>query len=30
VVLMSDEYENNPELTDWLDFEEDFYDYKTV
>ena len=30
VALMSDEYENNPELTDWLDFEEDFYDYKTV
>jgi len=30
VVLMEQEYENNPELTDWLDFEEDFYDYKTV
>jgi hypothetical protein len=30
VALMSDEYENNPELTDWLNFEEDFYDYKTV
>jgi predicted DNA-binding protein len=30
VALMSDEYENNPELTYWLDFEEDFYDYKTV
>ncbi|SFV67242.1 hypothetical protein MNB_SV-12-493 [hydrothermal vent metagenome] len=30
VVLMEQEYEGNPELTDWLDFEEDFYDYKTV
>ena len=30
VDLMEQEYENNPELTDWLDFEEDFYDYKTV
>jgi predicted transcriptional regulator len=30
VLLMEKEYENNPELTDWLDFEEDFYDYKTV
>lgn len=30
VSLMEEEYENNPELTDWLDFEEDFYDYKTV
>ncbi|NEW60270.1 hypothetical protein GSY74_03150 [Sulfurovum sp. bin170] len=30
VSLMEQEYENNPELTDWLDFEEDFYDYKTV
>jgi len=30
VVLMEQEYESNPELTDWLDFEEDFYDYKTV
>jgi len=30
VILMEQEYENNPELTDWLDFEEDFYDYKTV
>ncbi len=30
VVLMEEEYENNPELIDWLDFEEDFYDYKTV
>ncbi|MDQ7085297.1 MAG: hypothetical protein Q9M36_10385 [Sulfurovum sp.] len=30
VNLMEKEYENNPELTDWLDFEEDLYDYKTV
>jgi metal-responsive CopG/Arc/MetJ family transcriptional regulator len=30
VLLMEQEYENNPELTDWLNFEEDFYDYKTV
>ncbi len=30
VVLMEKEYENNPGLTDWLNFEEDFYDYKTV
>jgi len=30
VNLMQDEYENNPELSDWIDFEEDFYDYKTV
>jgi len=28
--LMIEEYENNPELKDWVDFEEDFYDYKTV
>ena len=30
VSLMEQEYEDNDELTDWLDFEEDFYDYKTV
>ena len=30
VVLMQNEYENNPELSDWVDFEEDIYDYKTV
>lgn len=30
VSLMEQEYENNPELTDWLNFEEDFYDYKTI
>ena len=30
VDLMEKEYENNPELTDWLEFEEDFHDYKTV
>ena len=30
VLLMEQEYENNLELTDWLNFEEDFYDYKTV
>jgi len=30
VNLMQDEYENNPELSAWMDFEEDFYDYKTV
>jgi len=30
VELMTEEYENNPELSDWLDFEEDLYDYKTV
>jgi len=30
VNLMQDEYEKNPELSDWMDFEEDFYDYKTV
>ncbi len=30
VELMTKEYENNPELSDWLDFEEDLYDYKTV
>jgi len=30
VNLMQNEYENNPELSDWMDFEEDFYDYKTV
>jgi post-segregation antitoxin (ccd killing protein) len=28
--LMEREYENNPELTDWVEFEEDFYDHKTV
>ncbi|MEA3454947.1 MAG: type II toxin-antitoxin system CcdA family antitoxin [Campylobacterota bacterium] len=28
--LMAEEYEKSPELTDWLDFEEDFYDYKAV
>ena len=28
--LMNKEYETNPELCDWLDFEEDFYDDKTV
>ena len=28
--LMADEYENNPELSDWVEFEEDFYDDKTV
>lgn len=30
VELMEKEYETNPELSDWLEFEEDFYDYKTV
>jgi len=29
-VLMADEYENNPELSDWVEFEEEFYDDKTV
>ena len=29
-VLMTDEYENNPELSDWVEFEEEFYDDKTV
>jgi len=28
--LMEREYEENPELADWVEFEEDFYDYKTV
>ncbi|HHD72364.1 MAG TPA: CopG family transcriptional regulator [Epsilonproteobacteria bacterium] len=28
--LMADEYENNPELRDWVEFEEGFYDDKTV
>jgi predicted transcriptional regulator len=27
--LMAQEYENNPELKEWIDFEEDMYDYKT-
>lgn len=30
VGLMEKEYETNPELSDWVAFEEDFYDYKTV
>jgi metal-responsive CopG/Arc/MetJ family transcriptional regulator len=28
--LMEKEYEHNPELADWIEFEEDFYDNKTV
>ena len=28
--LMANEYQDNAELKDWLDFEEDFYDHKTV
>jgi metal-responsive CopG/Arc/MetJ family transcriptional regulator len=28
--LMTKEYENNLELSEWLDFEEDIYDHKTV
>ena len=28
--LMEKEYENNPELADWLEFEEDFYDDKAI
>jgi len=30
VNLMQEEYENNPELSDWQEFEEEFYDYQTV
>lgn len=30
VDFMQEEYENNAELSDWVDFEEDFYDYKAV
>ena len=28
--LMADEYENNPELGDWVEFEEEFCDDKAV
>ena len=28
--FMADEYENNPQLNDWVEFEEDYYDDKTV
>jgi len=30
VNLMQYEYKNNSELSDWMEFEEDFYDYKTL
>ena len=30
VDIMNEEYKNNPELNDWMHFEDDFYDYKTV
>lgn len=30
VDVMQEEYDNNAELSDWVDFEEDFHDYKTV
>ena len=30
VDIMNEEYKNNPELNDWMNFEDDFYDYKTV
>ena len=30
VTIMNEEYENNPELKEWMNFEDDFYDYKTV
>ena len=30
VEIMNEEYKNNPELNDWMNFEDDFYDYKTV
>lgn len=30
VEVMQEAYENSEELSDWVDFEEDFHDYKTV
>ena len=30
VDIMNEEYKNNSELNDWMNFEDDFYDYKTV
>ena len=30
VNVMQEEYDKNEELSDWVDFEEDFYDYTAV
>ena len=29
-VMMTEEYQNNSDLNAWVEFEEDFYDHKTV